>query len=151
MGLVPLAVFALSRKLLLGAGIILVALSVVLFFNSFSFVSKAIVTDGVVVAPNSDERSDYTVSFQAYDGSTVRFPVSTISPFHAGDRVRVVYKPGDPAQAKINSVNDNLWGWPAATLALGLIALGCTGWWSHRIPGVWRITDYINRNCNVIE
>ena len=128
-----------SPRALAITGLILIVVSVVFFavaaitaFNFDRFINEAEQTTGTVVAlseKHDTERNSITYApvftFTTEHGQTqsVTSSVATSPPgFAVGDKVRVLYRRSDPAEAKIDSFWQ-LWFWPVFLSGFGSVEL----------------------------
>lgn len=113
-------------------GLCLLAGGILLYNNTQNFVSNSITAQGIVVdliRVKSSESIHYRpqVKFETSSGELIQFTSNTASniagnpaKYHIGDAVDVIYQPGSPHKAKINSFWP-LWLGPLILDGLGTI------------------------------
>ncbi len=118
-------------------GVGMLAVSVFIFSNTSGFISRAVEADGEVIdldrsRSSSSSSTTYrpVVAFTTATGKRIEFTSSVGSspPSHrVGERVKVLYQPGDPQSARIKSFF-HLWFGFLIVFALGLVfaAIGLT-------------------------
>lgn len=92
-------------------GIVLLVMAAYLFWSTKLFISRAMVTQGVVVENvrnYSDDSYTYSpvIQFNTEDGRNVEFKskMGSSSPtYSVGEKVEIFYEPNEPEHAKINS------------------------------------------------
>lgn len=116
-------------------GIALLAFAARDAFQTRAFIANAASAEGVVTGLNAGG-SHPEIRFMTSHGQTVSFPQGGfIFGFRAGDRVRVLYDPKDPAGSATLVNPGALWFSTLLPGCLGLLFLMLSGiaWW--RIPG----------------
>ncbi|EFI3690142.1 DUF3592 domain-containing protein [Escherichia coli] len=111
-------------RIFLGIGLVLILISVVVFYNQFTYSKDAIHTEGVIVDTvwhsshshrTSKDGSWYpVVAFRPTPDYTLIFNSSIGSDFYEdseGDKVNVYYSPGHPEKAEINNPWVNFFKW----------------------------------------
>jgi hypothetical protein len=130
----PLKLFQL---LFGGIGFLILAGALFWFCNSRNFLAQAQHTPGVVVDLVESEGNDSTVyhpvvGFKTLDGEKHTFTSSVGSnppSYEEGEQVEVLYLPGEPKSARINSFF-SLWGGPLILGGIGSVffAVGAVIW-----------------------
>lgn len=100
----------------LGIGLVLILISVVVFYNQFTYSKDAIYTEGVIVdtvwhsshSHRTGKNGSWypVVAFRPTPDYTLIFNSSIGSDFYEdseGDKVNVYYSPGHPEKAEINN------------------------------------------------
>lgn len=111
-------------RIFLGIGLVLILISVVVFYNQFTYSKDAIHTEGVIVDTvwhsshshrTGKDGSWYpVVAFRPTPDYTLIFNSSIGSDFYEdseGDKVNVYYSPGHPEKAEINNPWVNFFKW----------------------------------------
>ena len=124
--------------LILVIGIVILLVGVVNIGLNASFVNRAAVSEGTVLRVSYDPgmydsaHYDTTVEFMTSEGQLVRFE----QPFeetNVGDKVKVLYNPSNPSEARIYG-NWQFWGWWSliTVTAVVVIFVGLWGCLSKR-------------------
>lgn len=130
-GIVLFGLFVAQKQvadiIALALGICLLAGTAFLYYDTHSFIARAIATEGVVVgyASHTDDEGVYynpMVEFKTKDGEAIRFEDSYFSNLFKGDTVKIYYDPANPSHARINKWLV-LWSWPVVTFSLSIPAL----------------------------
>lgn len=113
----------LSRSFV-GIGLVLLVISVVIFYNQFTYTKNAMHTEGVIVDAvwynnHSNDVGDNgswypVVAFRPTPDYTLIFNSNIGSDFYEdseGDKVNVYYPPGHPEEAEINNPWVNFFEW----------------------------------------
>ena len=128
----------------IGAGVILLAISGILFVRELVFLGRAETTSGIVTAystyTDSEDSTLYcpVIKYTTREGENNAYTSSSCSApadFNIGDMVQMVYDPGNPKNVQIK----NIWDEYVGTIITGLIGL------PFFIVGVWLYLAKIRR------
>lgn len=111
-------------RIFFGIGLVLILISVVIFYNQFTYSKDAIHTEGVIVdtvwhsshSHRTGKNGSWypVVAFRPTPDYTLIFNSSIGSDFYEdseGDKVNVYYSPGHPEKAEINNPWVNFFKW----------------------------------------
>lgn len=127
----------LGGKNLVGLGILLVAIGVYLFTQARQFCATATRAPGVIVSLDVEGTGNTKTVFPVFSfkdqngkehvvhANRTRVWTSRWSDYQPGDKVEVLYAPGEPDKARLNSVFA-VWGWPIVFWGVGTL-LGTVG------------------------
>jgi hypothetical protein len=104
-------------------GLILLVISVFVYYNTRQFVERSITTTGKVIDMKTDDTYHPVVEFRTADDETLQFTSSTGSKppaYRVGQEVEVLYDPASPHSAQIKSFM-SLWFFVVAMGGLGFI------------------------------
>lgn len=123
----------------LAAGAICIGIGVYQGLVSSTLATRGVETEARVVDVDSRSRRNsfgrtyrLTLQFEDHSGSAWRERTGYSSRYDGheiGDRVAILYNPGNPREFALDSWYD-LWAWPAGFAALGI--LGCSAFLSGR-------------------
>jgi Protein of unknown function (DUF3592) len=110
---------ALRQILFMGAGVVLVGGSLVSIATVYHFTQTAVAVPGVVTKLNYGG-SHPEIKFTMQTGETVEYSQNGfIFGYQPGDAVRVLYQPGEPRSAMVDTFGAK-WGFPLMFLVMGL-------------------------------
>jgi hypothetical protein len=112
------------RKILFaGAGVVLIGGSVAAMVGTYRFTQTAVAVPGVVTKLNAGG-SHPEIKFTTQTGEAVEYAQNGfIFGYKPGDPVRVLYQPGEPRSAMVDTFGAK-WGFPLMFLVMGGVFLG---------------------------
>jgi Protein of unknown function (DUF3592) len=112
------------RKILFtGAGVVLIGGSMAAIAITYRFTQTAVAVPGVVTKLNAGG-SHPEIKFTTQTGEPIEYAQNgLIFGYRPGDAVRVLYQPGEPRSAMIDTIGAK-WGFPLMFLVMGGVFLG---------------------------